>query len=364
MNIFLYIIPWVVGIFIALLLIVSISLLTYSAYLEKSTNIKTANGISSLEEIKLGGVKQWIFIRGTNQNNPILLFLHGGPGAPLMGISSSRNFDAEFIKHFTVVHWDQRGAGKSYRSDFPINSMTLDRLVEDCNELIEYLRNRLSTQKVFLVGHSAGTVIGIKTAYKFPERIHAYVGVAQIINNDEQQRISYYSLVEEAEKSGDRKVQNALEAIGAPPYDTPEDLYEKDGYVGRYGGLIRENVFKQMGVLMLSFLTSPEYSLSEGLNTLMNKGFKFSMSAMWEELRNVNLTNEIESIEVPIYFFEGKYDMATPAVLVENFYNSLDAKKGKTLIIFENSAHFPMKEEKEKYEDLLINVVLKDCQDT
>jgi pimeloyl-ACP methyl ester carboxylesterase len=280
-----------------------------------------------------------------------------------MGMSSSRIFDTEIIKHFTVVHWDQRGAGKSYSSDIPIDSMTLDRLVEDCNELIDYLRNRFSTQKVFLVGHSGGTVIGIKTTYRYPEKIHAYVGASQIINDYEQQRISYYSLVEEADKSGDRKVLIALEAIGPPPYDTPDDVYEKDGYLGRYGGLVHENGVKQMLILMLSFLTSPEYSLSEGFNTFMNKGFEFSMSAMWEELRNVNLTKEIQSIEVPIYFFEGKYDIATPTVLVENFYNSLDAERGKTLIIFENSAHFPMIEEKEKYEDLLINVVLHESQD-
>ncbi|MFX0079380.1 MAG: alpha/beta fold hydrolase, partial [Candidatus Hermodarchaeota archaeon] len=131
-----------------------------------------------MEEITLGDLKQWIFIRGTDQKNPVLLFLHGGPGAPLLGMSSSRKYDAELIKHFTVVHWDQRGAGKSFNRDIPVDSMTLDRFVEDCNELIDYLRNRFHTQKVFIVGHSGGTIIGIKTAHKYPEKIHAYVGVA------------------------------------------------------------------------------------------------------------------------------------------------------------------------------------------
>ena len=128
----LQIVKWVASILVGLLLIVFIGLQVYRTYLRNSTKIETPNGISSLEEITLGGVKQWIFIRGTDQKNPVLIFLHGGPGEPVLGMSSSRHLDAELIKHFTVVHWDQRGAGKSFHGDIPINSMTSDRWVEDC----------------------------------------------------------------------------------------------------------------------------------------------------------------------------------------------------------------------------------------
>ena len=117
-----------------------------------------------------------------------------------------------------------------------------------------------------------------------------------------------------------------------------------------------------MGALMLSFLTSPEYSFLEGFKTFNMKGREFTMNAMLEEINNVNLAQEIQSMNVPIYFFEGKYDMATARVPVEDFYDTLDAEKGKKLILFENSAHFPMLEEKEKYQDLLVNVVLKENQ--
>lgn len=362
MKKFLKIIIWTVCILVALLLLVFISLQAYKIYLKDSTKIKTSNGISSLEEITLGGLKQWIFIRGTDQNNPVLIFLHGGPGAPAPGMSSSRNLDAELIKHFTVVHWDQRGTGKSYNSDIPVDSMTYDRLTEDCNELIDYVRNKFNTQKVFIVGLSSGSIIGIKTAHKYPEKIHAYVGVAQIMNGYELQKGSYNFILEEAEKSGDVEIQNAIKAMEPPPYDALEKLYEQDGYLFRYGGVVHNNGVKQMGFLMLSFLTSPEYLLSEGFENFMMKGRKFTMNAMWEEFSNINLTIEIQSVKVPIYFFEGKYDMAAPTVLVENFYDRLDAPKGKKIIIFENSAHFPIIEEKEKYEDLLVNVVLKESQ--
>ena len=356
------IIKWVASIAAGLIFLMSIGLLAYREYLKSSTRIETPNGISSLEEITLGGVKQWIFIRGTDQNNPVLIFLHGGPGEPALGMSSSRNLDAELIKYFTVVHWDQRGAGKSYNGNIPIDSMTFDRWVQDCNELIDYTRDRFDTEKVFLVAHSGGTLLGIKTAHKYPEKIHAYVGVAQIINNYEQQRISYDFVVEEAERAGDVKTENAIRAIGPPPYDTPKKEHEKARYIVRYGGFIHDNPIKQMAFIMLSYLTSPEYSLAQAFNTINGKGLDFTMNARYEEINNTDLKVEIQSIKVPIFFFIGQYDMITPAVQVENFYDGLDAENGKNLFIFENSAHLPIIEEKEKYQDILINVVLKEGQ--
>ena len=113
---------------------------------------------------------------------------------------------------------------------------------------------------------------------------------------------------------------------------------------------------------MLNYLTSPEYSLLEGFKTMSGKGLNFTMDARHEEIKNIDFTKEIQSIKVPIYFLIGKYDMITPAVQIEDFYNSLDAEKGKKLIIFDNSAHLPIIEEKEKYQDLLVNVVLKESQ--
>ncbi len=315
-----------------------------------------------MDEIELGGLKQWIFIRGENRNNPVLLFLHGGPGEPAMGMSSSRRFDKELTNHFTVVHWDQRGAGKSYYPDISPDSMTLDRLVEDCSELIDYLRHKLDKQKVFIVGHSGGTLIGIRAAYRYPGKIHAYVGVAQIVNDYEQHKISYDFILEQAEKSGNRKKQLAIESIGPPPYDSPERCFKKDGHIIQYGGFMHDFSIRRMFGFPLNYLTSPEYSISEGFRTIRGKGLHFTQNAMWEELSSIDFMKEIQSFEVPIFFFVGKYDMITPAILVENFYNALDARMGKALVVFENSAHFLMVEENEKYEDYLINTVLKTSQ--
>jgi pimeloyl-ACP methyl ester carboxylesterase len=350
-------------ILLSIILVIVVSLLiffviiyTYKAYLRISTKIDTVNGISSLEEIELGGVKQWIFIRGEDRNNPVLIFLHGGPGEPVMAMSGSRKVDKELIKHFTVVHWDQRGAGKSYSPDI---SVTLEKLVEDCNELIDYLLGKLDKKKVFIVGHSGGTIIGLRTVYSSPQKIQAYVGVSQIVNDYEQHRIIYEFLLERTESTGDSKRRSVIEAIGPPPYDKYLKSLKLASLVGRYGGFMHEFSMKQMLGFVFNYLTSPEYSITEGVRTIRGKGLHFTQNAIWDEMVKIDFTKEIRTIQVPIYFFVGKHDMITPSVLVDEYYEQLDAEKGKTLIVFENSAHFIMMEEKEKYEKSLIDIVLK-----
>ena len=353
-------IKWGAAFVAGLFLLLVLGLMAYRVYLERSTRILTPNGISSLEEITLGDLKQWIFIRGTDRANPVLIFIHGGPGVPFLGMPSSRVQDAELIEHFTVVHWDQRGAGKSYSRDIPADSMTFDRLVEDCSELIDHVLDRFDAEKVFVVAHSGGTITGLKLAHRYPEKIHAYVGVEQIVDDLEQQKISYDFIVDEAEKSGKEKIQKSIEAIGPPPFDSIEKFNKKDGLVSKFGGIFHGKGIIQMWALGFSFITSPEYSLSEGINTLTMKGFDFTMNAMFDEYKSINFTEDIHSIRAPIYFFEGKYDMAIPLGPVEKYYDGLDAEKGKHFIVFENSGHFPMVEEREKYQDLLINLVLKE----
>jgi pimeloyl-ACP methyl ester carboxylesterase len=363
MQIFFWILEWSAYIVGGIILLLFLSIVSYRVYLRNSTKIGTPKGISSLEEIILGNEKQWIFIRGEEQKNQILLFLHGGPGEPMGGMSSSRKLDAKLIKHFTVVHWDQRGAGKSYNKNIPVSSMNFDRWIEDCNELIDYLRNRFNMSRVFLVGHSGGTIVGIKTAQKYPEKIHAYVGVSQFVCEYEKQKIGYDFIVQKTEELGDTKAQKEIEKIGAPPYDAKEKEFAKARYIVKYGGFIRKNPIRKIIALSFNYLTSPEYSFSEGFNTMLGKGRDFSMDARWEEIEKIDFKEEITSLDVPIYFIHGKHDMITPLVSINDFYKALEAPKGKQLMILENSAHVPMIEEKDKYIDIFVNVLLKEIQD-
>jgi pimeloyl-ACP methyl ester carboxylesterase len=188
------------------------------------------------------------------------------------------------------------------------------------------------------------------------------VGVAQIISNHQKLAISYDFVVDAAEESGDVRRLNTLKAIGPPPFDTLEELMELNRNISHFGGVMRNAGFEQK-IAMLGFLTSPEYSLSDGLSAISLNGMEFTISALWDEMEDIDIAQEIRSIEVPIYFFEGKFDMANPTVIVEDFYNSLENREDIHLVIFEGSAHFPMIEEREKYQDLLISIASKVLQD-
>ncbi len=362
MKTFLEIIELIAYLLTGIILLVFICLLVYRAYLKNITKIKTPNGVSSLEEIMLGNLRQWIFIRGTDKKNPVLIFLHGGPGSPLGGISGTRKYDKELINHFTIVHWDQRGAGKSYNAKIPLNKMTYDRFVEDCRELIDYILNKFNKQKVFLVGHSGGSVTGLKVAHKYPGKIYAYVGLGQIIDDYEKEKTGYYYMLDENMKSGNVKNQKAIRKLGPPPYDVPQKRFKKAKYIVQNGGFIHENPILKLISAQLTFITSPEYTILEGFRTYLNTGLNFTMGAMWEEIKSIKLIEEIKYIDVPLYFIHGKYDMIAPIYPVEMFYNTIDTKKKKKLIVLENSAHVPFIEEREKYREILIEVVLKESQ--
>jgi pimeloyl-ACP methyl ester carboxylesterase len=149
-----------------------------------------------------------LLIRGWDRSNPILLHLHGGPGSA--DISIARFFDTELIEHFTVVHWDQRGAGKSFSPDIPPESMTRDQFVEDIRELAVLLGKRFDVPRIYLVGHSWGSEIGALAASRYPELFHAYVGVAQVVEESEQERISYQFVLDKAREAGNQKAIREL----------------------------------------------------------------------------------------------------------------------------------------------------------
>lgn len=347
--------------FLGLFTLFFIGIFTYKFYLKISTRISAPNGISCLEEIRLGGQKQWIFIRGEDQRNPVLLFLHGGPGEPALGMSSSRMLDAELIKHFTVVHWDQLGAGKSYQPEIPSSLMTMDRWVEDCKALIEYLQDRFKVSKIFLVAHSGGTIPGLIVAKQHPEMLYAYIGVSQIINDYEQQMISYNFVLNEARRSENTKAITSIQNIGPPPYSKPVKEFKKARFILKYGGFIHKNVIKGLGFITLSYLTSPEYSFSEGIRTVRGSGRNFTMNARYDKLKEIDFKADTKALRIPVYFIQGKYDMITPTKLLEEFYEQIDSTSYKHLLIFENSAHNPIAEERQLYEEIMINSVLPGC---
>lgn len=309
-------------------------------------------GINSLEEITLGGIKQWILMRGEDVSNPVLLYLHGGPGfteMPFTHVDSQR-----LEKHFVVVNWDQRGCGKSFDPDIPKEAFSLDQFLSDTRELISMLRKRFSKDRIYLLGHSWGSILGLYTAFRHPEYLHAYIGMGQVVNAKEGERVSYRYTLEKAREAEDEQAIRMLEAIDPPLYEGRfQDLSVQRMYLGKYGGSFRSLSFSDFNNMRNA---SPYYTEADNRNFM--RAFAQTCGLMWRELMEVDFFEEIKEVEVPVYFFVGRYDYQTPFELVERYFEALKAPH-KEMVWFGNSAHMPNLDEPDVFQEKLIDVLLE-----
>lgn len=299
----------------------------------RTPDINAPNAVTDLKAIEIGGMDQWVMIRGEDRSNPVLLWLHGGPGAAQMPVHRSFNKDLE--KEFVVVHWDQRGAGKSNHSGFSEETMTLDRFIEDVHEMTQYLKQHFGREKIFLLGHSWGTQLGILTVQHYPDHYHAFISVAQVVHPQRMEEISYDWLKHKVDEHGSRRQKRKFEELGPPPFN------EHDRYVtfakmkDSFGGSMDVG----MGQLAWISFGASEYTIRDYAKWL--RGANRGSGPMWEETRDLDLFRLIPSLEVPVWFIVGSNDYNTPAVLVEEYYEFVQAPRGKELIIMENTAHTP-----------------------
>ncbi len=332
----------------------------FSLFYSKTPEIKDVknkvplNSIASLERITIGGIDQQILIRSHNIENPILLFLHGGPGVPEMPLAyiCQRNLERDFL----IVNWDQRGAGKSYSKDIPEESFTIEQFISDAHELIIHLLEKFDKKKLFLLGHSWGSVLGILIAQRYPELIHAYVGMGQVVDASRGEDISYKYALDAAKKAGNRKVADKLLNIKPPYQNNVKDLLFQRKWLTKYGGAIYGE--KSQWWIYKKFFSSPEYSFIDIIKLI--KGALHSVKAMWEEICEINFLEQIPELKVPVYFFEGKNDFQVPCELAEEYYLKIKAPK-KELVWFNNSGHSPNIEEPSKFETEMISEVLSEA---
>ena len=312
------------------------------------------NSIATLEKVRVGGIHQSILIRGHDINNPILLFLHGGPGSAQ--ISIAYKFQRKLEEYFTVVQWDQRGAGKSFSRKIPEQSMSIEQFILDSNELIEQLKKRFSKNKIILVGHSWGSALGMSLIKRYPENFHFYIGMGQVVNQKEGERISYEFVLEKAKKTNNKKAIKQLEKIqNKEVWDLKYSRIQRR-WLNRFGGWYHGA--RSNWILLKLIFTSPEYSIIDVFRFFI--GILFSLRLMWKEVnQKINFFEQIHAVDVPVYFFAGKYDYNTPFELVEKFHKQLKAPKNE-LFWFEKSAHSPHIEEKSRFEDIMITHVLKE----
>lgn len=340
--------------FIALVVILIAGALAYREFSPSSTppiedengNI-LSNSISELEKVEIGGMMQWIQIRGENTANPVLLWLHGGPGSAQMPIA--RHFNQELEKDFIVVHWDQRGAGKSNPQNFNEKTMTFDQYLADTYQLTQYLKQKLNKEKIYLLGHSWGTKIGITMAEKHPEDYYAYIGISQIVENKKAQEIAYDWLLSQISQSDSRDLEK-LKQIGDPPYFKHEKYIKFIKMIDSYGG----GMDVSMAKLAFIAIQAKEYRLSDLAEWL--DGANRGSGPMWDTYFLWDAAKEVPEVDIPVYFFSGKNDYNTPLQLVKEYYEALEAPYGKNLIIFEDSSHTPFMQETDKFYQEMLKV--------
>ena len=305
-------------------------------------------------KVTLGGLEQKIHIKTRDENLPVLLFLHGGPG--VINRHSVTKTHADLMDTFTLVTWDQRGSGGSYRGT-ERETLTIKQLTDDAAELVEWLCKRFKKDKLFIIGGSWGSMLGTHLAYRYPAKIAAYVGFGQVVDGAENEAVSYRFSLDEARAAGDDKAVAILESLGAPI----GGIY-KGGFDGllaqrkimmKYGGYSPNK--KKRGIfssLVKPMLLSGEYSPGDLIGVI--KGHRFVLKAMWDEVAGIDLAAVCPSFEMPYFIFDGRLDFNTPASLVEAFFNTIQAPR-KELIWFENSGHNPMGDEPELFKKMLRN---------
>ncbi|ABB74883.1 Pimeloyl-ACP methyl ester carboxylesterase [Nitrosospira multiformis ATCC 25196] len=307
--------------------------------------------IASMETIIIGGIPQNIWFRGISTSNPPLILLHGGPGASESALF--RHYNSLLEQHFTVVYWEQRGTGRSFHSNIPPESMSIAQFVHDLDEVVEYVRHRFNKEKVILVGHSWGTVPGIIHAGQHPEKISAYVGIAQVADVPEGRRLSYGFALSEAKNRGNAKAVSELEAIGPPPYASLDERLTTAGWVERFGGIFHTNL--STGKLIWTALNTDEANLIDLIK--FGQGNRFSLVQLENEISRLDLSERYRSFRIPIFFLLGRYDKHVPATLAERYFETIEAPC-KRLVWFENSAHNPPFEEPARFNRILIEEVL------
>ncbi|MEN1760360.1 alpha/beta hydrolase [Anoxynatronum sibiricum] len=297
------------------------------------------NSIAEKQFVEINGVKMGMIIKSKDVSNPVLLFLHGGPGMPEYFLTE--DYPTGMENYFTVVWWDQRGAGLSYGNDIDCSTITTEQYIEDIIAATHYLAKRFGKDKIYLMAHSGGTYFGIQAVHKVPQLYEAYIGVAQIAYQVESERLAYDYMLGHYMKEGDRKTVKKLQ-----DNDYLSEEYKKirDDVMHRAGiGTTRDMKSVIKGVF-LSSLKNREYSLVEKINLWRGK----VLLSNHKHLQiNEDLREKCTTFEVPIYFFSGAYDYTVNYKMSEEYLQLIDAPL-KCFYLFENSAHSPFFEEPDK----------------
>jgi pimeloyl-ACP methyl ester carboxylesterase len=304
--------------------------------------------ISEKIHVNINGIEQGMFIKGKDSSNPVLLYLHGG----MPDYFLTKHHPTGLDEYFTVVWWEQCGSGLSYSSDIPPESVNPDQLVSDTLSLTDYLRRRFGQQKIYLMGHSGGTFIGIQAAARAPELYRAYIGVAQMSNQLESEKLAYAYMLQRFKDDNNTKMVRRLgEAPVSDSVPLPDSYLSVRDVAMHSLGIGTTHDMKSIvtGLLLRSF-ESREYTLGEKIG--MWRGKNFSGSRLWNTQLSTDLTKKVTRLEVPVYLLHGVYDYTVSYPLAKSYYEQLDAPL-KGFYTFTKSAHSPLFEEPKRMREIM-----------
>lgn len=328
-----------IGILLLVLIMVGLFFPTWTP------KIKGENSISELRKVKINDENLQVMIRGCDRNNPVLLFVHGGPCCS--EIPYVVKYQKEWEKSFTIVHYDQRGSGKSYEFGKDYSNVTAQTHAEDLIALTEYIKEYLGKEQVILAGHSFGTYIAMNAVAKRPDLYQAYVGIGQMSNSIKSELYTLEDCIQAAETAGnteDVTILTALrDSIEKGEQITPRQYVRKYGFAARN---IDENLDYFEG-----FVLRPEYNLLDMIR--FYTGSILHQDGLIQEALDNPISDLVTKVEIPLYFVMGKYDGMTSPKAAENYLNELESTQEKELVIFEESAHYPQFEENEKFYEWL-----------
>ena len=307
--------------------------------------------VATMESATIGGIPQSLWFRGVSRSDPALILLHGGPGTSESALF--RHYNSALGRHFLVVYWEQRGTGRSFNPAISPQSMTIAQFVRDLDEVVELVRRRFGKDKVVLLAHSWGTVLGTIYAARYPEKVSVYVGIAQVANAPQGRSLSYDFALSEAKKRNNAKAVSELMAIGPPPYDSVDEKLITGKWVERFGGMFRSDL--STGKLIWAALGTDEANLIDLV--AFGRGNRFSLVHLEDEISRLELNEDYRHFNVPVIFLLGRHDRHIPAILAEQYFQAIQAPT-KRLVWFERSGHNPPFDEPGKFNQILIEDVL------
>jgi pimeloyl-ACP methyl ester carboxylesterase len=344
------------ALFLAITIVLNAGLLTLSQLTASTPSIVDENGntpansIAELRELELNGRKQWISLRGWDKTAPVLLFLAGGPGGTQM--AAVRHELAELEKHFVVVNWDQPGSGKSYYAEKAKN-ITVQTYIQDGHALTEYLKERFAQEKIYLIGESWGSALGIFLVHRYPESYHAFIGTGQMVYFAETERMDYRKAMEIAKNNGDTALVEKLTENGEPPYYGKDVTWKSAAYINYLSNYMARNPrIQNPGYNTFRDIGSSEYGLLDKINYV--RGIINTFGHVYQQLYDIDLRTDYSKLNVPVYFFLGRHDVNAPTVLVEEYERVLNAPV-KRIVWFEHSGHSPWINERERFVEEVIS---------